>query len=71
MNYSKLIIGLIILCVCVEIQAQQPEWENMSVNQINTENAHASFISYPSSLEAKSGVACSMIKSLNGKQGIC
>ena len=67
MNYSRLFIALLMYFGCSLLKAQQPDWENMAVNQINTEKAHASFVSYPSLLEAKSGGVSSMIKSLNGQ----
>lgn len=61
----KLTIIFLSLSIFVSVFSQEP-WENLSVNQINTEQMHTSYVPYPSLSDAEKGKPSSLVKSLNG-----
>lgn len=69
MNLIKQALGIIFLMYCSQWLAAQPraEWENPSVNAVNTEKVHATYTPYSSIHTAMDGHPSSMVKSLNGK----
>lgn len=60
-------VFLIYLLQFNRLGALNNDWENLSVNHINTEKYHATFIPFSSIEEAKSGLQSSRIICLNGE----
>lgn len=68
MNHTKLFFFSISLLLCCQVTiAQQAEWEDPTINRINTEKMHTTYTPYTSLESAQSELPSSQLKSLNGK----
>lgn len=57
----------LLLCICHLLCAQHAEWEDPSVNRINTEKMHVTYTPYTCVKAAESGQPSTLVMSLNGK----